>query len=167
MGLESQLLAAEFRPGAEQEGQRADRDQNRADRNLGIALPKGKCRVYKQDTDGSLEFIGDDLIDHTSRDERVVLYIGDAFDIIGERKQTDFKNISARVFEEEFEIKVRNHKEEPVIVKVLEKLYHSSDWSILKKSTEFEKLNSRTIIFPVTIQPDAEALLTYRVRYKR
>ena len=140
--------------------------ENRADRNLGIALPKGKCRVYKKDTDGSLEFIGEDMIDHTSRDERVVLYIGDAFDIVGERKQTDFRKISEHVFEEAFEIKVRNHKEEPVTVKVQEKLYRGSEWEMLKKSTDYEKLNARTIIFPVEIKPDGEAVVTYRVRYR-
>ena len=139
--------------------------ENRADRNLGIALPQGKCRVYKKDTDGSLEFIGEDMIDHTSRDERVVLYIGDAFDIVGERKQTDFKKISDRVYEEAFEIKLRNHKKEAVLVKVLEKLYRWSEWKVLTQSHDFEKLNARTIVFPVKIAPDGEAVVTYRVRY--
>jgi hypothetical protein len=139
--------------------------ENRADRNLGIALPKGKCRVYKKDTDGSLEFIGEDTIDSTPRDERVVLYIGDAFDIVGERKQTDFRILSPDLFEEAFEIKVRNHKKEAVKVKILEKLYRWAEWEILKKSTDYEKLNSRTIIFPVEIKPDGEAVVTYRVRY--
>ncbi len=141
--------------------------ENRADRNLGIALPKGKCRVYKKDTDGSLEFIGEDMIDHTSRDERVVLYIGDAFDIVGERKQTDFKRISDHVCEEAFEIKLRNHKEESVTVKILEKLCRWSEWEMIIQSTDFEKLNARTIIFPVEIKPDGEVIVTYRVRYRR
>ncbi len=140
--------------------------ENRADRNLGIALPKGKCRVYKKDTDGSLEFIGEDTIDHTSRDEKVALYIGDAFDIVGERKQTDFKKIAARVYEEAFEIKVRNHKDEPITVKVLEKLYRWSEWTVREKSHDFEKVDSRTIIFPVRIEPDKEVVVTYRVRYQ-
>ena len=139
--------------------------ENRADRHLGMALPKGKCRVYKKDTDGSLEFIGEDLIDHTPRDERVALYIGDAFDIVGERKQTDFKKISDRVFEEAFEVKLRNHKKEQVVVKVLEKLYRWPEWEVLQKSQGFEKVNSRTIIFPVEVKPDGEAVVTYRVRY--
>jgi len=140
--------------------------ENRADRNLGIALPKGKCRVYKKDTDGSLEFIGEDLIDHTSRDERAVLYIGDAFDVVGERKQTDFTKISDHVWEEAFEIKVRNHKDQPVTVKILEKLYRWSEWEIIEKNSDFEKLNARTIIFPVEIKADGEAVVTYRVRYR-
>src|SRR5436305_12365881 len=96
--------------------------QNRAENNLGIALPKGKCRTYKKDADGSLEFVGEDLIDHTARDEKVVLYTGDAFDVVGERKQTDFKKISDREYTEDFEIKVRNHKKEEVTVQVLEQM---------------------------------------------
>jgi len=139
--------------------------ENRADRNLGIALPKGKCRVYKKDTDGALEFIGEDTIDHTSRDEKVALYIGDAFDIVGERKQTDFKKITDRVYEEAFEIKLRNHKEEAVTVKVLEKLYRTSEWTVREKNHDFEKVDSRTIVFPVRIEPDSERVVTYRVRY--
>jgi hypothetical protein len=140
--------------------------ENRADRRLGIALPKGKCRVYKADSDKSLEFIGEDLIEHTPRDERVVLYIGDAFDIVGERKQTDFNKITDHVYEEAFEIKLRNHKAEPVTVKVLEKLYRWSDWTIVEKSHDFQKVDSRTIIFPVTVAKDGETKVTYRVRYE-
>ena len=140
--------------------------ENRADRHLGIALPKGKCRVYKADSDKSLEFIGEDLIEHTPRDEKVTLYIGDAFDIVGERKQTDFKKITDHVYEEAFEIKIRNHKEEPVTVKVLEKLYRWSDWKILEKSHDFEKVDSRTVIFPITVPKDGETTVTYRVRYE-
>ena len=140
--------------------------ENRADRNLGIALPKGKCRVYKKDADGSLEFIGEDTVDHTSRDEKVVLYIGDAFDIVGERKQTDFEKIGDRVCEEAFEIKVRNHKKEAVTVKVLEKLYRCREWKVPEKSRDFEKLDSRTIVFPVKVDPDGEVVVTYRVRYR-
>jgi hypothetical protein len=140
--------------------------ENRADRHLGIALPKGKCRVYKADDDKSLEFIGEDLIDHTPRDEKVTLYIGDAFDIVGERKQTEFKKITDHVYEEAFEIKLRNHKNEPVTVKVLEKLYRWSDWTITEKSHDFKKVDSRTVIFPVKVAKDGEAKVTYRVRYE-
>jgi hypothetical protein len=140
--------------------------ENRADGNLGISLPAGKCRVYKTDADGSLEFIGEDSIDHTPRDEKVTLYIGDAFDIVGERKQTDFRKITDRVYEEEFEIKVRNHKDEAVTVRVLEKLYRCAGWKVIRKSQDFEKLDSRTIVFPVSVEKDGEATVTYRVRYE-
>ena len=140
--------------------------ENRADRHLGIALPKGKCRVYKRDTDKSLEFIGEDLIDHTSRDEKVTLHIGDAFDIVGERKQTAFRKISNRVCEEDFEIKVRNHKDQPVTVEVLEKLYRWSEWKMLSSSHKYKDINSRTIIFPVQVPKDGEVTITYSVRYQ-
>jgi len=140
--------------------------ENRAKQNLGIALPAGKWRVYKADSDKSLEFIGEDQVPHTSRDEKVTLYIGDAFDIVGERKQTDFKKIADRVYEEAFEIKIRNHKEEAVTVKVLEKLYRWSDWTIIDKNQDFEKVDSRTVIFPVKVPKDGETVVTYRVRYQ-
>ena len=140
--------------------------ENRAARNLGIALPSGKCRVYKADTDKSLEFIGEDSIPHTPRDEKVTLYIGDAFDIVGERKQTEFKKITDHVIEESFEIKIRNHKEEAVTVKILEKLYRWAGWKMLKKSHDYDQLDSRTIIFPVKVEKDGETRVTYRVRYE-
>src|SRR5262249_21915779 len=140
--------------------------QNRADNHLGIALPKGKCRTYKKDADGSLEFIGEDLIDHTARDERLVLYLGDAFDIVGERKQTSYQKINDREAQESFEIKVRNHKKEEVVVKVLEKMYRSGDWTILQNSLPFEKIDSRTVVFPVKVPANKEATLTFRVDYK-
>ncbi len=140
--------------------------ENRAARNLGIALPAGKCRVYKADTDKSLEFIGEDSIPHTPRDEKVTLYIGDAFDIVGERKQTEFKKVTDHVIEEAFEVKIRNHKEEAVTVKVLEKLYRWAGWTVLEKSHDYEQLDSRTIVFPVKVAKDGETTVTYRVRYE-
>jgi len=140
--------------------------ENRADHHLGIALPQGKARVYKADSDASLEFIGEDRVNHTPMDEKLTLYIGDAFDIVGERKQTAFRQIAAHVFEEAFEIKIRNHKKEKVTVKVLEKMYRATDWEIVEKNHDFEKLDSRTAIFPVEVEADGEAVVTYRVRYR-
>ena len=140
--------------------------ENRAARNLGLALPAGKCRVYKADTDKSLEFIGEDTIPHTPRDEKVTLYIGDAFDVVGERKQTEFKIITSRIVEEAFEIKIRNHKEEAITVNVLEKLYRWAGWKMLDKSHDYEQLDSRTIVFPVKVEKDGETTITYRVRYE-
>ena len=140
--------------------------ENRAARNLGIALPAGKCRVYKADSDKSLEFIGEDTIDHTPCDEKVTLYIGDAFDVVGERKQTDFQKITDRIFEEAFEIKLRNHKEEAVTVNVLEKLYRHKGWKVIDKNHDFQQRDSRTIVFPVKLAKDGEATITYRVRYE-
>src|SRR5262249_52490186 len=96
-----------------------------ADANhLGIALPKGKLRFYRRDTDGSLQFIGENAIDHTPKDETIRVYTGNAFDIVGERKRTNIRVDSAHNWmEESFEIRVRNHKKEPVNVPVVEHLY--------------------------------------------
>lgn len=140
--------------------------ENRAAQKLGISLPAGKCRVYKADSDKSLEFIGEDSITHTSRDEKVALHIGDAFDIVGERTQTDFRKVSDRVYEETFRIKIRNHKKEAVTVTVLEKLYRWSGWKMLENSHDFKKVDSRTVIFPVKVAADGEEIVTYKVRYE-
>ncbi|OHB69805.1 MAG: hypothetical protein A2V70_14715 [Planctomycetes bacterium RBG_13_63_9] len=140
--------------------------ENRAARNLGISLPAGKCRVYKSDSDKSLELIGEDAIDHAPRDEKVALYIGDAFDVVGQRKQTEFKRLTDHVFEEAFEIKIRNHKEEAVTVNVLEKLYRWHGWKIREKSHDYQQRDSRTIVFPVPVDKDGEVTITYRVRYE-
>ena len=139
--------------------------ENRADRQMGFSLPAGKVRVYKKDDDGSLEFIGEDMIDHTPRDEKMTLYIGDAFDIVGERKQTDFRKPSARTIIESFEIKIKNHKEETVTVQVLEKLYRWVNWEITEASHQYNKLDSRTVEFPVTVKKDGEVVITYTVKY--
>jgi hypothetical protein len=139
--------------------------ENRAETGMGFSLPAGKVRVYKKDTDGSLEFIGEDAIDHTPRDEKVTLYIGDAFDIVGERKQTNFQKPTDRTIIEDFEIKVRNHKEEAVTVEVLEKLYRAVNWEITRKSHDFKPLDSNTIEFPVDIPKDGEVTITYTVKY--
>jgi hypothetical protein len=140
--------------------------ENRAADNLGFALPGGKCRIYKSGSEKSPEFIGEDVLDHTPRGGKIALYVGDAHDVVGRRGQTDFKSITDRVFEEAFEITVRNHKEEAVTVKVLEKLYRHANWKILENSHGFQKLDGRTIVFPVTVDRDGEVTVRYRVRYE-
>jgi hypothetical protein len=140
--------------------------QNRQADNLGISLPRGKVRAYKQDTDGAMEFIGEDWVGHTARDEKLVLYIGDAFDIVGERKQVSFTRIDKNTIKEEFEIKIRNHKKEAVTVKVLEKLYRGSEWRLFNNTQPFEQLDSRTVVFPVQVPADKEAVVKYQVEYK-
>jgi hypothetical protein len=133
---------------------------------LGLPLPKGKVRVYKRDTDGKEQFVGEDLIDHTPKDEEVRLYLGNAFDIVGERAQKDFKSFAAgRVVEETIEVKVRNHKQEAVDVLVYEHPWRWSEWEILKSSGKWEKVDQSTIKFPVTIAKDGEAVVTYTIRY--
>ena len=114
---------------------------------LGVPLPAGRIRVSKLDAaDGSLEFIGEDRIDHTPKDEEVRVKLGSAFDVVGERRQTDFSvDSKAQWMEEQIEIKLRNHKEQPVRVIVKE--------------------DARTVSFPVDVPKDGETLVRYRVRY--
>jgi hypothetical protein len=134
---------------------------------MGMPLPAGRIRVSQQDkADGSLEFIGEDIIKHTPKDEDVRVKLGTAFDVVGERRQTDFTvNTKGRVMEEAFEIKVRNHKDQPVEVIVRENLYRWSQWSLIEKSQPSEKKDAQTIEFPVKVAADGEAVITYRVRY--
>jgi hypothetical protein len=134
---------------------------------LGMPLPAGRIRVSQQDkADGSMEFIGEDKIDHTPKDEDVRVKLGTAFDVVGERRQTDFVvNSKGRVMEEAFEIKVRNHKDQSVNVIVRENLYRWSKWQLLTQSIPSEKKDARTVEFPVSVPADGEAIVTYRVRY--
>jgi len=134
---------------------------------LGVPLPAGRLRVSQLDkADSSLEFIGEDVIDHTPKDENVRIKLGSAFDVVGERRQVNFSvDSAAKWMEEEFEIKVRNHKSQPVEVLVKENLYRWSNWKILTKTQNFSKEDSRTIVFPVKVAKDGEAVVRYRVRY--
>jgi hypothetical protein len=134
---------------------------------LGVPLPAGRLRVSQLDkADSSLEFIGEDTIDHTPKDEQVRVKLGSAFDVVGERRQVDFAiDSKARVMEEEIEVKLRNHKAQPVDVVVKENLYRWSKWSILTKTHNFVKEDARTIGFPVKVPKDGEVVVRYRVRY--
>lgn len=132
---------------------------------LGIPLPKGTIRVYKADADGGNQFVGEDNIDHTPKDEMIRLNIGNAFDVVGERKQTNFNKISDRVIEETYEIKLRNHKKEAVEVRVVEHLFRWSNWQILKSNQDYTKTDAQTIEFRVKVAPDAEQVVSYTVRY--
>jgi len=126
-------------------------------------------RVSRADeADGALEFIGEDVIDHTARDETVQVKLGSAFDVVGERKQLDFRvDSSAHWIEEDVEIKVRNQKpDEAVQVHVRENLYRWSNWTVLRHSGgDFVKDDSRTIDFPLRIAAKSEAVVRYTVRY--
>jgi hypothetical protein len=137
---------------------------NKKDNNLGMPLPKGTLRLYKADSDGSLQFIGEDRIDHTPKDETVKIKMGDAFDIIGERKQTDWRKIGENLYEAAFEISLRNHKDEPVTVSVIEPMMR--DWEILTSSHTHKKVEAHTAQFEISVATDSEAKLTYRARYK-
>jgi len=140
---------------------------NAAKAGLGIPLPAGTARVYKADpADGSLEFIGEDKIGHMPRDEDVMLRLGTAFDLTGERKQTSFHvDSGAHRLTESFEIKVRNHKTEPVMVQVREVLYRWVNSEITEKSHDFVRRDWRTIHFPVTVPADREVTVSYTVLY--
>ncbi|OGS26433.1 MAG: hypothetical protein A2297_00590 [Elusimicrobia bacterium RIFOXYB2_FULL_48_7] len=138
--------------------------KNSKENNLGMPLPKGRIRVYKEDSDGSLEFVGEDSIDHTPKDEQVRVYLGDAFDIVGERTQADFK-CGTDWCEESFKITLRNHKDEQVEVRVIEHLYRWSNWKITEKSMAYEKKDSRTAEFKAVIPKDGESVITYTVKY--
>jgi hypothetical protein len=134
---------------------------------LGVPLPAGRIRVSKLDAgDGSLEFIGEDRIDHTPKDEDVRVKLGSAFDVVGERRQSDFAvSTKERWLEEQIDITLRNHKDKPVKVIAKENLYRWSNWKIIAKTHEFTKEDARTISFPVDVPPNGESHLRYRVRY--
>ena len=144
------------------------RVRNSAAAGLGMPLPAGRIRVSKADeADGSLEFIGEDLVDHTARGELVQVKLGSAFDVVGERRQVEFRiDTTARWMEEEIEVKVRNQKpDEAVDVLVRETLHRWSNWSIVRRSHEFEKEDARTVHFPVRLPAKGEATVRYTVRY--
>ncbi|MCS7308647.1 MAG: DUF4139 domain-containing protein [Armatimonadetes bacterium] len=136
--------------------------RNTQENNMGMPLPKGKVRLYKADERGNLQFLGEDLIDHTPKDELVRLYIGDAFDVVGERKRTDYKQIADRVIEETYEITVRNRKESDVDVWIVEHFW--GEWQILQSSHRYNKLDARTVEFPVRVERNGQVKVTYTVR---
>jgi hypothetical protein len=137
---------------------------NKKEYNLGIPLPKGTVRVYKQDEEGSLQFVGEDAIDHTPKDEKVKVKVGDAFDVVGERKQTDWKKLASDTFEASFEISLRNHKKEDVMVKVVEPI--PGDWTMLSSSHEYKKTEAFAAEFTIPVPKDQEVKLTYGVRMR-
>ncbi len=135
--------------------------KNSSDNGLGIPLPKGKVRVYKQGPDGGLEFIGEDLIDHTPRDETLRIATGDAFDIVGERSEIDVTRAGRQ---RKIEIKVRNHKDKPVEVVVAEHLF--GDWEMLEATEGWEKKRADLVEWTVELAPSEEKTITYTVRYQ-
>jgi hypothetical protein len=133
--------------------------------HLGMPLPQGRIRFYKQDGD-QLEFTGENVIDHTPQDELIKVYTGNAFDLVGERTRTNYKvDNSNDWIDESFEIKLRNHKKEPVEIRVVEHLFRWTNWDITAKSDPFTKTNAQEIEFRVQLKPDEEKTLTYTVHY--
>ncbi len=135
--------------------------------HLGLPLPKGKVRFYRQDDDGKLQFVGEDVIDHTARDETLRLYTGNAFDLVGERKRTNIKRDNSNHWlDESFEIKVRNRKQdEAVEIRVVEHLYRWTNWELRDSSNTQLKTDAQTIEFRVALKPGEEKTITYTVHY--
>jgi hypothetical protein len=138
--------------------------KNSKDNRLGIPLPKGKVRVYKADASGSQQLIGEDWIDHTPKDERVRIKMGEAFDVVGERVQKDWKRIGSNLYEVEWEITLRNHKKEAVTVEVVEPM--PGDWEVLRATQPHEKVQAFTARWLVPVPQEGNSTLTYRVRVR-
>ena len=138
--------------------------KNSKENRLGIPLPKGKIRVYKADRSGSQQFIGEDWIDHTPKDERVKIKMGDAFDVVGSRLQKDWKKIASNLYEVEWEISLRNHKKEDQTVTVIEPV--PGDWQVLTSTHAYEKVEAHTLRYQIPVPKDGATKLTYRVRIR-
>lgn len=138
--------------------------ENSKKNNLGIPLPKGTIRVYKEDKEGSLQFVGEDSIDHTPKDEKFKIKIGEAFDVVGERVQTDYKRLGRNLFEVAFEVSLRNHKNEDIKVFVEEPI--PGDWEMLSKTHPYEKVSAHLIRFEVPVAKDKEEKVKYRIRFR-
>ena len=132
--------------------------------NLGMALPKGKVRVYKKDQDGSLQLIGEDAIDHTPRDEKIRLYIGDAFDLVGEYKQITHEQPSAHLSRDTYEISLRNHKDKKVTITAV--MHAWGDWKIKESSQDYKKKDAHTFEFDADVPARDEVKITYTIETK-
>ena len=136
--------------------------KNDASAGLGMPMPAGVVRVYQSDSKGGVHFVGEDRIDHTPKDEMLKLKIGNAFDVVSERKQVDFEKIASNVYEVEYEVVIRNHKSTPVAVEVNEPI--GGTWRIIRSSHEYTKTDAWAAQFNVQVAPDSAATLRYRVR---
>jgi hypothetical protein len=136
--------------------------RNEEKSGLGMPLPAGNVRVYQKDSKGGVLFVGEDRIAHTPKDEDINIHIGNAFDVVSERKQTDFKKIATNVYEMEFEITLRNHKDTPITVQCNEPI--GGTWEILSSTYKFTKTAAWAAQFNVPIDKNATSVLKYRVR---
>ncbi len=137
---------------------------NKEQHRLGIPLPKGTVRVYKAAADKSLQFIGEDTIDHTPKDEKVKIKMGEAFDVVGERTQRDWRKIAGGVYETEWDVQLRNHKKEDVEVTIIEPV--PGDWEVVKSSHPYEKVEAHTLQYVVKVPKDGKTTVNYRVRMR-
>jgi hypothetical protein len=138
--------------------------KNSQQNRLGVPLPKGRVRVYKADASGSQQLVGEDWINHTAKDEKVKIKMGDAFDVVGERIQKDWKRIASNLYEVEWEISLRNHKKENITVEVVEPM--PGDWEVIRASHPHEKLQAFTARWNVPVPKEGEAKLSYRIRVR-
>jgi len=138
--------------------------KNSAENRLGMPLPKGKVRVYKADRSGSQQLIGEDWIEHTPKDEKVRIKMGEAFAVVGERTQRDWKKIGGSTYEVEWEISLRNHKKEDVVVSVIEPI--PGDWEVVRETQAHEKIEAHTLRYQVPVPQEGSAKVTYRVRLR-
>ncbi|MGE0461474.1 MAG: DUF4139 domain-containing protein [Vicinamibacterales bacterium] len=136
--------------------------KNEAKGGLGLPMPAGTVRVYQEDSRGAVQFVGEDRINHTPKDETLNLKIGNAFDVVCERNQVDFEKIASNVYEFEYEITLRNHKAVPVTVEVNEPI--GGTWRMVRTSHEHTKTAAWAAQFQVPVVADGEAVLKYRVR---
>jgi hypothetical protein len=132
---------------------------------LGVPLPKGQVRAYQRDADGELELAGLDQIDHTPKDEALHLHLGYAVDLAGERRETASRRQGQAGEFYDVEVRLRNHKTEPVTIDVVETIHGESDATVVRHSQPFTKRDVNTLVFPVQVKPNAEAVLTYTVHY--
>ncbi len=142
--------------------------KNSKENNLGIPLPKGKIRLNERDNDGKEQYLGEDTIKHIPKNEKLLIRVGVAFDLIGERKQTSFTrdDKAFNTFWESVEITLRNHKKKDVTIRVVEHLYRFAEWEILEQSDPFLKLDSKNIEFRIKVPAEGERVVTYRVKYR-
>ncbi len=138
--------------------------KNEAANRLGMPLPAGTVRVYKKDSSGAEQFIGEDAIKHTPKDEKVTLKIGDAFDVVASRRQTDYRSLNIKPYDIEvgFEIRIRNHKSEPVTVTLREPV--GGEWKVVDSTHPAIKVDAGTLGFEVPVPKDGETIVRYRVQ---
>jgi hypothetical protein len=136
--------------------------KNEVKGGLGMPMPAGTVRVYQADSRGGVQFVGEDRIDHSPKDETLNIKIGNAFDVVAERKQTDFQKIASNVYEMEFEVTLRNHKAVPVVVEVNEPI--GGTWRIIRSTHDARKTDAWAAQFSVPVAQDGATTLTYRVR---
>jgi hypothetical protein len=136
--------------------------KNEEKAGLGIPLPAGNVRVYQKDSKGGILFAGEDRIDHTPKDENVNIHIGNAFDVVAEHKQTDYKRIDTHVWEMEFEVTLRNHKDTPITVQVNEPI--GGEWEMLSSTYKFTKTAAFAAQFNVPVDKNGTSVLKYRIR---